>query len=82
MTINDFENNKRKVSCDNADLLRAVGELSNSLQMIQTAKSALASQLDDVKARADNEVTGEKLKYIILIQIVGQRKRSSSGQVP
>ena len=34
MSLGDFENNKRKVVADNADLLRVVGELSNSLNLL------------------------------------------------
>merc|ERR1712088_796127 len=55
MSLGDFENNKRKVVADNADLLRVVGELSNSLNLLTNAKGALASQLDEAKSRADNE---------------------------
>ena len=55
MSLGDFENNKRKVVADNADLLRVVGELSNSLNLLTNAKGALAAQLDEAKSRADNE---------------------------
>merc|ERR1712088_1160785 len=48
-------NNERKVVADNADLLRVVGELSNSLNLLTNAKGALAAQLDEAKSRADNE---------------------------
>ena len=55
MSLGDFENNKRKVVADNADLLRVVGELSNSLNLLANAKGALSAQLDEAKNRADNE---------------------------
>merc|ERR1719319_784083 len=55
MTLGDFENNKRKIVADNSDLLRVVGEMSNSLNLLQNAKSSLSSQLDEAKSRADNE---------------------------
>merc|ERR1712088_450219 len=55
MSLGDFENNKRKVVADNADLLRVVGELSTSLNLLTNAKGALAAQLDEAKSRADSE---------------------------
>merc|ERR1712241_690826 len=61
MVLGDFENNKRKMACENSDLLRAVGELSNNLQMLNNAKGALAAQLDEVKHRADNEARERSL---------------------
>merc|ERR1712241_1143437 len=61
MVLGDFESNKRKMACENSDLLRAVGELSNNLQMLTNAKGALAAQLDEVKQRADNEARERSL---------------------
>ena len=61
MVLGDFENSKRKMACENSDLLRAVGELSNNLQMLTNAKSALVSQLEEVKQRADNEARERSL---------------------
>merc|ERR1719394_1133310 len=46
---------KKKEVADNADLLRVVGELSNSLNLLANAKGALSAQLDEAKSRADNE---------------------------
>merc|ERR1712223_1410204 len=61
MVLGDFESNKRKMACENSDLLRAVGELSNNLQMLTNAKGALTAQLDEVKQRADNEARERSL---------------------
>merc|ERR1719507_1446508 len=61
MVLGDFENNKRKMACENSDILRSVGELSNNLQMLTNAKSALVAQLEEVKQRADNEARERSL---------------------
>merc|ERR1712073_69883 len=55
MVLGDFEKSKRKMACENSDLLRTAGELANNLQMLNHAKSALAAQLEEVKQTADNE---------------------------
>ena len=36
---------------DNADLLRIVGELSNSLNLLANTKGALSAQLDEAKKK-------------------------------
>merc|ERR1712233_76071 len=47
--------NKKKISCENSDLLRIVGDLDNNLNILAKQKAALAAQLNDVKALCDNE---------------------------
>merc|ERR1712212_810768 len=47
--------NKNKISCENSDLLRIVGDLVNNLNILAKQKAALAAQLNDVKALCDNE---------------------------
>merc|ERR1712198_417771 len=47
--------NKNKISCENSDLLRIVGDLDNNLNILAKQKAALAAQLNDVKALCDNE---------------------------
>merc|ERR1711881_476977 len=47
--------NKNKISCENSDLLRIVGNLDNNLNILAKQKAALAAQLNDVKALCDNE---------------------------
>merc|ERR1719394_995980 len=49
----DAANNK--MACENSDLLRIVGDLDNNLNILAKQKSALAAQLNDVKALCDNE---------------------------
>merc|ERR1711963_438152 len=49
MVLGDFEKSKRKMACENSDLLRTAGELANNLQMLNNAKSALAARLEEVK---------------------------------
>merc|ERR1712033_58730 len=55
LTLGDFASNKNKISCENSDLLRIVGDLDNNLNILAKQKSALAAQLNDVKALCDNE---------------------------
>merc|ERR1711936_1230141 len=55
LTLGDFASNKNKISCENSDLLRIVGDLDNNLNILAKQKSALAAQLNDVKAPCDNE---------------------------
>merc|ERR1712172_398010 len=55
LTLGDFASNKNKVSCENSDLLRIVGDLDNNLNILAKQKAALAAQLNDVKALCDNE---------------------------
>merc|ERR1712177_89048 len=43
------------IACENSDLLRIVGDLDNNLNILAKQKSALAAQLNDVKALCDNE---------------------------
>merc|ERR1712200_248858 len=54
LTLGDFENNKRKVAAENADLLRQLQELENNAGMLAKIKANLASQLDEAKRVADD----------------------------
>merc|ERR1712079_544798 len=38
LTISDFENAKRKIAAENADLLRQLGELQNNANLLSKAK--------------------------------------------
>merc|ERR1719242_1981231 len=44
LTIGDFENAKRKISAENADLLRQLGELQNHANMLTKGKAQMVSQ--------------------------------------
>merc|ERR1739846_25528 len=55
LTLGDFENNKRKVAAENADLLRQLQELENNAGMLFKLKAQLQSQLDEAKRVADDE---------------------------
>jgi len=55
LTLGDMDATKRKISSENADLLRVVGDLDNNLNILTKMRSALASNLDEIKAMADNE---------------------------
>merc|ERR1719205_285647 len=52
---------KNKIANENGELLRIVGDLENSLNMLAKAKSALGAQLNDVKALCDNEARDRQL---------------------
>merc|ERR1712241_692300 len=55
LTLGDFEGNKRKIGAENADLLRHLQELENSVSMMTKVKSSLAAQLDEQRRLADDE---------------------------
>merc|ERR1712158_285530 len=55
LTLGDFAASKNKIAVENSDLLRIVGDLDNNLNILAKQKSALAAQLNDVKALCDNE---------------------------
>merc|ERR1712226_1513994 len=55
LTLGDYANSKNKISCENSDLLRIVGDLDNNLNILAKQKAALAAQLNDVKALCDDE---------------------------
>merc|ERR1739846_95681 len=55
LTLGDYENAKRKISGENADLLRQLQGLENDASMLAKVKSSLASQLDEIKHVADEE---------------------------
>merc|ERR1711988_1511778 len=61
LTIGDFAMMKNKIANENGELLRIVGDLENSLNMLAKAKSALGAQLNDVKALCDNEAIDRQL---------------------
>merc|ERR1740129_2726511 len=50
-----------KIANENGELLRIVGDLENNLNMLAKAKSALAAQLNYVKALCDNEARERQL---------------------
>merc|ERR1712113_258775 len=47
LTLGDFENNKRKIAAENADLLRQLQELENQANMLSKSKAQLQTQLDE-----------------------------------
>merc|ERR1712114_95291 len=55
LTLGDFAVAKNKIAVENSDLLRIVGDLYNNLNILAKQKSALAAQLNDIKALCDNE---------------------------
>merc|ERR1719228_538377 len=61
LTLGDYAASKNKISNENADLLRVIGDLENNLNILAKAKSALGAQLSDVKALCDNEARERQL---------------------
>merc|ERR1712241_1654979 len=55
LTLGDFENAKRKLAAENADILRQLQELENSANMLAKYKAQLISQLEETKKVADEE---------------------------
>merc|ERR1712158_289155 len=55
LTLNDMEGAKKKVSGENADLLRQLQEMENSASMLAKLKHNLGDQLSEARAVADNE---------------------------
>merc|ERR1711981_958086 len=55
LTLGDFENAKRKLAAENADILRQLQELENSANMLSKYKIQLVSQLEETKKVADEE---------------------------
>merc|ERR1712051_1175386 len=55
LTLGDFENNKRKIAAENADLLRQLQELENQANMLAKLKVQLTTQLDEARMVADGE---------------------------
>merc|ERR1712172_201927 len=55
LTIGDFENAKRKLAAENADLLRQLQEHENQANMLSKYKVQFQSALEEAKRVADNE---------------------------
>jgi len=55
LTLGDIEAGKRKLSAENADLLRQLQELENAANMLAKLKLSVADQLSEARAIADNE---------------------------
>merc|ERR1711970_670349 len=61
LTLGDYAMSKNKITNENAELFRIVGDLENNLNIIAKQKSALGAQLNDVKALCDNEARERQL---------------------
>merc|ERR1719333_92860 len=55
LTLGDFENAKRKIASENADLLRQLQELENSANMLSKIKVQLQSSLEEQRRISDDE---------------------------
>merc|ERR1712013_766365 len=61
LNLGDMEAGKRRITAENADLLRQLQELESNANLLLKTKSALVSALDEQKAIADNENLGRSL---------------------
>merc|ERR1719350_2734377 len=55
LNLGDMEQSKRRLTAENADLLRQLQELENSANLLLKTKAGLVGQLDEQKGIADNE---------------------------
>merc|ERR1719419_973772 len=55
LTLGDMEGGKRRLTAENADLLRQLQELESAANLLLKTKSALVAALDEQKAIADSE---------------------------
>merc|ERR1712106_682599 len=55
LNLGDFEQSKRRITAENADLLRQLQEIAANASLMTKTKSALVSALDEMKAIADHE---------------------------
>merc|ERR1712106_1265455 len=55
LNLGDIEAGKRRITAENADLLRVLQELQSNANLLLKTKVALVSSLDEMKAIADNE---------------------------
>merc|ERR1719500_908658 len=55
LNLGDFETGKRRISAENADLLRQLQELSANASLMVKTKSGLVAALEEQKAIADSE---------------------------
>ena len=55
LNLGDMEQAKRRLTSENADLLRQLQELENSANLLVKTKAGLVSQLDEQKRIADDE---------------------------
>merc|ERR1719273_1842552 len=55
LTLGDYDTAKRRLTGENADVLRQLQELENSANMLVKVKSGLVGLLDEARAVADNE---------------------------
>merc|ERR1712106_775846 len=55
LNLGDIEAGKRRITAENADLLRVLQELQSNANLLLKTKVALVASLDEMKAIADNE---------------------------
>lgn len=54
-TLNDFDVAKKKLSVENAELLRQLEEVENQSMQLSKLKLTLSSQLEETKKSVENE---------------------------
>merc|ERR1712055_471019 len=63
LNLGEYENNKRKIAAENADLLRTLQELENSANMLGKIKVQLSGALEEAKRVADDEAKERTLLF-------------------
>lgn len=54
-SLNDFDQQKKKLSIENSDLLRQLEEAESQVSQLSKLKISLSTQLEDTKRLADEE---------------------------
>merc|ERR1719342_1552250 len=83
LNIANYESNNKKLSAENADLLKNLQILENQCNLIAKTKSGLAHQLDEMKGVADHEANERGLllgKYRNLEHIVDGLKENLNDE--
>ena len=70
-TLSDYDAAKKKLACENADLVRQMEEAEKSIGNLSRLKLSLTNQLEDARKLSDEESRVSK----------SQRYISDSGQV-
>ena len=55
LTLSDFDNSKKKIVIENADILRNIEELDNNNNVLSKIRQTLSAQLDEQRKIADDE---------------------------
>lgn len=74
--MSDFDAAKKKLACENGDLVRQLEEAENQVGQLSRLKLSLTNQLDDTRKLCDEESRVNDLMY--MKHILGIYHRSTS----